>query len=1091
MCAAHPELAGELRVLHARHSQWRSVFGRLASVDLRRKLDEGLDSEAAARREADASARLGKLRLREADGARYKLMGEIGRGGMGAVVKVWDEQLGRALAMKVVLGKEDAASQGGTPPVDQRTLGRFLDEAQLTGRLDHPGIVPVHELGLGADGQVYFTMRLVQGEDLLQVFRHVREGRDEWTLPRALGVLLKVCEAMSYAHDRGVIHRDLKPSNIMVGKYGEVYVMDWGLARDLSSAEEPAAADAEPAEADAERTLDGEVLGTPSYMSPEQARGELARLGPRSDIYSAGAMLYQLLASGAVEAPFVPKGERATQRVVLQRVLAGPPPPLERLAPSVPPELAAIVEKAMARAAEERYASMRELAHDLRAFLEGQVVAAYETGAWAEARKWVGRNRALTGAIASALLALVAGTLVSLRLADEAQANEQAAVAANRELDQRNLALEAQARDLRLRGLLQDLSRFRAESRAIAEGGPVAGTGADWWLARATELVRGRAGGGDGAWQPGLRDVEAKLAELRAGPDVLAYGDADRAADHATHPAQNLLRELEAQLEAARKDAGAEGAQLAAKIEWQRRMLGLEAWPDEARAAEEVASPEYGKTPEQLDTQAWKYLGFGAQRQYGRELHALALMRRAVDTASGGDRPVRLNSLAVGLLQAGKFDEALRTSEQSVASAPQHLRATFESNAARIRTEVAFWSAAQRADREAELARDESELAAVRERARVASEARQAAVQARIDEVRLRCAERRTWRYSTSSAQWWHDQLRDVREQLAALEALLVPAEQALRSPAAREAWRAAFASIAASPRYAGAAWPGGTLAPQLGLLPLGENPATGLWEFLHMQSGVAPAAGADGKPSRDEHGGFVLAPETGIVFVLLPGGRMSAEQGMRPDLAYLHPEFQKLELAPYFLAAHELTQAQWDRLSAKPWLHGEPLGPLLPANNMNWPDAMDTLRRMAGFAKLPTAAQWEYACRAGTSTPWWTGDKPESLRGIENVRFAGQADAATRPVGAGRGNPYGFHDLHGNVWEWCADAYIQAFERPPLVSRPGDGLRDRDTTGFRVIRGGSAGYSPDEARAVFFTALPVAHHSPDVGLRVALPVTR
>jgi hypothetical protein len=152
---------------------------------------------------------------------------------MGAILKVWDGDLRRHLAMKVVLGTGSSANPGETPAVDQKQIARFLEEAQVTGQLDHPGIVPVHELGLDADGRVYFTMKLVKGRDLKRIFDLVFEEQEGWNETRALGVIQKVCDAMAYAHVKGVIHRDLKPANVMVGNFGEVFVMDWGLARVL------------------------------------------------------------------------------------------------------------------------------------------------------------------------------------------------------------------------------------------------------------------------------------------------------------------------------------------------------------------------------------------------------------------------------------------------------------------------------------------------------------------------------------------------------------------------------------------------------------------------------------------------------------------------------------------------------------------------------------------------------------------------------------------------------------------------------------------------------------------------------------------
>ena len=235
--------------------------------------------------------------------SRYQLKGEVARGGMGAILKVWDEDLRRDLAMKVVLGKQ---GEGSTPAVDERTLSRFLEEAMVTGQLDHPGVVPVHELGVDSEGRVYFTMRLVKGRDLKAIFDLVKTGEEGWNRTRALGVLLKACEALGYAHAKGVVHRDLKPANIMVGRDGEVYVMDWGLAkvrgrkdtRDLrmkladSSSQKSLRTlrrdEVEETPGSPLVTMDGAVVGTPSFMSPEQGRGDVDLVDERSDVTITG-----------------------------------------------------------------------------------------------------------------------------------------------------------------------------------------------------------------------------------------------------------------------------------------------------------------------------------------------------------------------------------------------------------------------------------------------------------------------------------------------------------------------------------------------------------------------------------------------------------------------------------------------------------------------------------------------------------------------------------------------------------------------------------------------------------------------------------
>ena len=370
---------------------------------------------------------------------RYKLKGEIARGGQGAILRVWDEDLRRNLAMKVILGSADGSSteairpdavRATTPAVDSRTLARFLEEAQVTGQLDHPGIVPVHELGLDSQGGVYFTMRLVKGEHLGAILEKVRHGEGGWNRTRALGTLLKACEALAYAHDKGVIHRDLKPSNIMVGRFGEVYVMDWGLARVLGSDDgrdlrlrevppEPTSS-LQTVRKDASDpdspliTMDGHVVGTPAYMSPEQANGNVAAMGPTSDVYAMGAILYQLIAG---HPPFMSPGAALNNYAIWARVQEGAPPDVRNEAPRAPVELVAICEKAMSREQSDRYSTVIELADDLRSFVEGRVVQAYEEGALAELRKWVLRNRFLAGlvGVVIVLLTLAAGVFGSVQ----------------------------------------------------------------------------------------------------------------------------------------------------------------------------------------------------------------------------------------------------------------------------------------------------------------------------------------------------------------------------------------------------------------------------------------------------------------------------------------------------------------------------------------------------------------------------------------------------------------------------------------------------------------------------------------------------
>ena len=311
---------------------------------------------------------------------RYAIEQEIARGGQGMVLRVWDGAMSRRLAMKRMLSKDGALA----PDLNSRGLSRFLTEIQVTGQLDHPGIVPVHEMGVDEEGKPFFTMKLVEGESLASIFHKLYDKGTSWSRTRALGVCLRVCEAVAYAHSKGVIHRDLKPANIMVGRFGEVYVMDWGLAKVLSvegsgSEFDRPVADLDPIldegmERDSEetrepsfsRTSDGRIVGTVWYMAPEQANGE-ADLGPEADIYSIGAILYELLVG---HPPYDNYAKRLSPRAVLTALLSGPATPIHRLQANVPADLVGICERAMAWDRDERYSEVLSLAEDLRAHLE-------------------------------------------------------------------------------------------------------------------------------------------------------------------------------------------------------------------------------------------------------------------------------------------------------------------------------------------------------------------------------------------------------------------------------------------------------------------------------------------------------------------------------------------------------------------------------------------------------------------------------------------------------------------------------------------------------------------------------------------------
>lgn len=326
---------------------------------------------------------------------------------MGVVSSAHDTDLDRDLAVKRVRADQ----------VSTRALARFFAEARVTAQLDHPGIIPVYELGLDSSGDAYFSMQLVCGERLTDVLERYRAGESDWSLVRVLNALLRATEAIAYAHYKGIIHRDIKPSNIMLGRHGQVYVMDWGLAHELhgDDAHDLRIREASGTDATSLQTHDGDVVGTVAYMPPEQGRGEVAAMGTWSDVYSIGAIVYELL-TGRV--PYGDASSSDTGGTLAQLRKRAPTaignPPLRQT-----PEVVAICNKAMARNPEDRYLDAGALAKDLQAYLDGRVVTAHRTGVWSELRKWVGRNRALAVASGLAILVTIIGGAVSTFLAFE------------------------------------------------------------------------------------------------------------------------------------------------------------------------------------------------------------------------------------------------------------------------------------------------------------------------------------------------------------------------------------------------------------------------------------------------------------------------------------------------------------------------------------------------------------------------------------------------------------------------------------------------------------------------------------------------
>jgi WD40 repeat protein len=361
------------------------------------------------------------------DGLRYQVLRPHARGGLGQVFVALDQELHREVALK-----EIDARHADDPP----SRGRFVREAEITGGLEHPGVVPVYGLGRHPDGRPYYAMRFIRGETLKDAIARFHQSprhalaHGDLDFRRLLSRFVAVCNAVAYAHSRGVIHRDLKPSNVMLGPYGETLVVDWGLAKAVGrgAAEDgdgPAEPTLVPVLSDTEgATRTGAALGTPAYMSPEQAAGRLDELGPASDVYGLGATLYALLTGR-------PPVEGKDAGEVLARVQRGDWPAPRQVRPAVPPALDAVCRKALGREPGGRYASALDLAAEVERWLADEPVAAWREPWAVRGRRWLGKHRTLVTAAAAAAVVALIGLASGLVLL---------AAAAQREVQARNKA---------------------------------------------------------------------------------------------------------------------------------------------------------------------------------------------------------------------------------------------------------------------------------------------------------------------------------------------------------------------------------------------------------------------------------------------------------------------------------------------------------------------------------------------------------------------------------------------------------------------------------------------------------------------------
>jgi serine/threonine-protein kinase len=408
---------------------------------------------------------MGDHTIRERNSAgRFVVLRPHAKGGLGEVFVARDEELNRVVALKEIQTRytDDALSRS-----------RFIQEAEITGRLEHPGIVPVYGFGRYEDGRPYYAMRFIEGDSLRQAIdryhasQHRTEGERSLELRKLLGSFVAVCQAVHYAHTRGVLHRDLKPDNIMLGQFGETLVVDWGLAKpvqQLSAEGSERAKDFadQPSQSlgDTPLTFAGTAVGTPAYMSPEQAAGRLGELGPATDVYSLGATLYYLLSGRAAFA--------GTKYEEVRRQIESAEFPRPRTITSdVSPPLEAVCLKAMSFRPVDRYLSARALSEDLEHWLADEPVTAWREPWRHRARRWLSRHRTLAAAMAAGLVVAtlsLAGATALLRQANVREHDARAS--AERQRDETEVQkLRAQTSYQLARGALDEVIKLEDDPR--------------------------------------------------------------------------------------------------------------------------------------------------------------------------------------------------------------------------------------------------------------------------------------------------------------------------------------------------------------------------------------------------------------------------------------------------------------------------------------------------------------------------------------------------------------------------------------------------------------------------------------------------
>ena len=923
-------------------------------------------------------------------------------------------------------------------------LRRLEREVALLGRLQHPGIAQIYEAAtydVGRGSQPFFAMELVDGVDIRTFCE--RSGLDA---RQRLELLAAVADAVQYAHERGVIHRDLKPDNVLVDERGRPRILDFGIAHankrstDLSSL----------------RTADGQLMGTLAYMAPEQLSDDAHEVSPRVDVFALGVLGFELLLGRLPrEIADLPLPQAIALLAREEPLRAG------QLDTRFRGDVETILGKALEAEPSRRYASAAAFGADIRRYLDNQPIHAHPPSTVYLIGKFVRRHRALVAGTLATLTVALLGAFVATHYAFDAM--------------ERASELEQKSNDILRLSLLQDYEDLMRRERELWPAHPRLESELSSWIDDAGEVIAE------------LPSLTAKRDELRA--LALPQTPEELVAQRESHPEYVSLEKLRGALlmrqRAVAKRHRGESITLPT-VDW-------EELPTSVSGLLAVARP----------------LVHPARTVFGREPYGLVLARKALEVAAPEERWNCAMTVALALFAIGHDEECLAQMKAMLPESP---------------------SPAARAGRERAIAALERSIEAANTEEGLASqEARLAELEAEVATLEERVNERREWKSFPpeleleSRPRWWLNQLDGLiarLEPMTGAESLLsadgVSIDHGWSVPRRLESARRLKEAFAEGGEYARRwdeafpeifdAYPRLEMDVQMGLVPIGADPDSGLWEFWHVQSGAEPIRGEDGR--------LVLDEGSGLVFVLLPKAMYRMGAQTRPEQWNDDPDAQPDEgpihevyLSAFFLSKYEMTQAQWERSAGgnpsrwtegsigRSWVEGAH-----PVEQVSWEQSVDLLRTLD--LALPSEAQWEYACRAGSDAPRpFPEDRIAAHANLADQSYGRQFKEATAfeswsdglgahgPVGSLEPNAFGLHDMIGNVAEWCLDAYLPTFYSgsPPVdpvaPSVPGEGSR--------VIRGGGCMTSAALARSGARAQAAPSVEELGVGVRPARAVKR